>query len=241
MREIRFLCLAVSRRDGGNCIAGIDLDSGEWIRPVNSKSAGAFGDHELIVLEPDTGKRRFWAPLDVVLLSLEKYAGTNAQPENWEICPPSYENPVSILMRFEGKSCYEKLVSFVDKADRLLHSYGDSVRESDVQLHTLSHSLSLVQPCELSWKVIESRYAGKLQVRADFRFEQTAYSLVLTDPNWEAKIRPFGIGRHPHSKIAGRTSDGVFLTISLAAVPIHGYHYKLVAAVMDFPVDASHR
>jgi hypothetical protein len=238
MRELRFLCLAVSRRDGGNCIAGIDLDSGQWIRPINSKSSGAFSDDELIVLEPGTGRRRFLAPLDVLLLELKKFAPTHAQPENWEITAPSYESPYSVLMRFDQRACVDKLQTYLDGADRLLQTNGDSVRESDVKIRPLSHSLSLIRPCELNWKVVESRYAGRFQVRADFRLGQSPYSLVVTDPNWEAKIRKIGLGRFPHSKVSGQTSDEVFLTISLAAVPLHGYHYKLVAGVMVFEASA---
>jgi hypothetical protein len=233
MRESRFLCLAVSRRDGGNCIAGIDLDSGEWIRPVNSNSTGAFCDHELIVVEKSTGRRRLLAPLDVFLLKLEKYAGANAQPENWEITPPSYENPITVLMRFDPKNHLDNLSSYLDKTDKLLCSSGDSVSESNVKLRPLSHSLSLIRPRDLNWKVVESRYPGRFQVRADFRYAISPYSLVVTDPIWEAKTRPLGLGRHAHTKITNQPVDLVFLTISLAAVPLHGRHYKLVAGVID--------
>ncbi len=236
MRDIRFLCLAVSRRDGGNCIAGIDLDSRAWIRPINSKSTGAFADHELIVLETRSGKTRFLSPLDVLTLKLEKYAGSNAQPENWELQPSSYEEPFSVETRFDREACLREFPSYLDKTDRLLHSSGDSVRESDTRSRPLSHSLSLVSPKELFWKIVESGYQGKLrlQVRAEFQFDQIPYSLVVTDVDWEAKVRPLGPGRYAHSSIARSTTD-VFLTISLAAVPMHGCHYKLVAGVINLP------
>jgi hypothetical protein len=234
VREIRFLCLAVSRRDGGNCIAGIDLDSRAWIRPVNCKSTGAFSDHELIAIESCTGKKRFLAPLDVIPLNLENYAGSNAQPENWAIQPSSYETPFAVISRFDRDTCRAELSSFLDKTDRLLHSYGNSVSESDAKLKPFSHSLSLVRPNQLFWKVAEGSYAGKLQVRAEFRFGQIPYSLVVTDVDWEARVRPLGAGRYAHSRIE-RAAGDVFLTISLAAVPMHGYHYKLVAGVINVP------
>jgi|GEM_PF-1921542 len=235
MREIRFLCLAVSRRDGGNCIAGIDLDTGKWVRPINSGRTEAFSDGELCVLDNVTGKRRFLALLDVLQLRLEEFAGINAQPENWKIVPASYENPWRVMERHNEISHAKQLNSYVDGADRLLHSYEDSIRESDVKLHSLSHSLSLVCPNELCWKITDGRYPGKLQVRAEFRFEQIPYSLVVTDPDWEAKVGKCGVGRYPHSKISGLYSNNVFLTISLAAIPLHGYHYKLVAGVVLLP------
>ncbi len=234
MREIRFLCLAVSRRDGGNCIAGIDLDSRAWIRPVNCKSTGAFSDHELIAIENCTGKKRFLAPLDVIPLKLENHAGSNVQPENWEIQPSSYEAPFTVSARFDRDACLAEFPLFLDKTDRLLHSHGNSISESEAKLKPLSHSLSLLRPNQLFWKVVEGSYAGKLQVRAEFRFGQTPYSLVVTDVDWEARVRPLGAGRYAHSSIERATGD-VFLTISLAAAPMHGYHYKLVAGVINVP------
>jgi hypothetical protein len=236
MRESQFLCLAASRRDGGNCIAGIDLDSGDWIRPVNSRSTGAFGDHELFVLDAKTGKRKFIAPLDVLSLHLEKHVGNNAQPENWEITPASYEHPYVLFAQFTDRNDLDKLIPYLDKTGRLLHNYGCSVQESEVKSRALTHSLSLVRPDQLHWKVCENRtYSNKTQVRAEFRFEQTLYNLVVTDPVWESRCRQLGVGRYPHSTISGEKAEQVMLTISLAAVPLHGYHYKLVAGVIKLP------
>lgn len=52
MRESRFLCLAVSRKMNGYCIAGIDMDSGEWVRPVCADSYGELGSREITVQAP---------------------------------------------------------------------------------------------------------------------------------------------------------------------------------------------
>src|SRR5271165_1946436 len=97
MSKTRLLCLAVSRREGGNCIAGIDIDSKKWIRPISSRTRAAFADADLVVRDPSTGLLRFMAPLDLVAMELEEFAGTNLQPENWIVAPASNETPYTVL------------------------------------------------------------------------------------------------------------------------------------------------
>jgi hypothetical protein len=238
MHEVQFLCLAVSRRDGGNCIAGIDVDSGKWIRPINAKTHGAFGDFDIFAAEGGAQKREFLALLDVVQLRLDQYVGINVQPENWEIAPASYEDAFVILRRFNGPKDAETLISYLDHDGPLLHSYSSRISADDpLLMRRLSHSLSIIQPEQLNWKVApHPTYANRLRVEADFRFAGNSYCLVVTDPMWETRCRRFGPGRHPHSKIAAGAIGQVLLTISLAEVPRNGHHYKLVAGVIHLPV-----
>ncbi|MGH9605023.1 MAG: dual OB domain-containing protein [Terracidiphilus sp.] len=241
MHEVRFLCLAVSRRDGGNCVAGIDIDTGKWIRPINAKTHGAFADHEMLVVDGNTQQRRIMAPLDVLQLRVDKYVGDNAQPENWETAPASYDDAYLVLRRFDRQDDREKLTSYLDGSELLLHNRSGSIPESDVRSRPLTHSLSLIRPDRLSWEVRGSKYSGKTQVRAEFLFRQIAYSLALTDPIWEAKCRDFdqgGCGSYPHFLITEEAGEQVLLTISLAGLPLHGYHYKLVAAVINLAAQA---
>lgn len=236
MHEVDFLCLAVSRRDGGNCIAGIDLNSGKWIRPINSKTDGAFGDHEIFVSEVGVRQPRIMELLDVLHLQIDRYVGENAQPENWETAPASYENPYLALRKFDRRDDLLKLRYYLDRNRLLLHSLSERVPESEIRFHKLTHSLSLIHPNRLHWRVLEHpANPARLQVRADFTFEQNAYNLVVTDPVWEATCRRFGKGRHSHSSILGQENRQILLAVSLAAKPIRGWHYKLVAGVINLP------
>jgi hypothetical protein len=221
MPESRFLCLAVSRRDGGNCIAGIDIDSGKWIRPINAKTHGAFADHEIIVA--DVGrKRRILTLLDVM--------------QNWEMAPASYEDAYTVLRRFDGRQDADMLISHLGQDGPLLHNYGNRIPADDLFVSKLSHSLTIIKPEQLFWKVgPHPRYPDKLRVEAEFRFDDDPYCISVTDPIWEARCRRSGPGRHPHSTIAVDRSEQVLLTVSLAEVPLYGYHYKLVAGVVNLP------
>ncbi len=231
MREMQFLCLAVGRRDGGNCIAGIDLDSGKWIRPVHAKTHGAFADHEIIVAEGATQRHRILAPLDVLRIRLNGYTGNNVQPENWEVV---HENSYVVLRRFDGPQDTDRLITYLDRNGPLLHSYSDKLSfDEPLFSHRLSHSLSIIQPHQLHWKVApHPTYANKQRIRAEFLFDKHPYCLVVTDPLWEARCKRFGLGRHPHSRISAGKNDEILLTISLAEKPLNGFHYKLVAGVI---------
>jgi hypothetical protein len=237
MHESRFLCLAVSRRDGGNCIAGIDIDSGKWIRPINPKTRGAFADHEIIVADGGTQEHRILTPLDVLNLRLDRLVSDNVQPENWEMAPGSYADAYTVLRRFNGPGDADILISYLDQNGPLLHSYSNRIPADDPLLkRTLSHSLSIIRPEQLHWRVgPHPSYPNRLRVEADFRFDDDPYCLVVTDPIWEEQGRRAGPGRHPHSTIARDPNGQVLLTISLAEVPLHGFHYKLVAGVVCLP------
>lgn len=235
MRKTRLLCLAVSRRESGNCIAGIDIDSKAWIRPIHSRTRAAFADAELVIFDPAAQKQRFMAPLDLIAIDLEEYAGVNSQPENWIVASPSAGNAFAVLQRCESQKSAKFLLAHADRAGPLLHSTGDSLPASAFESAPLSHSLSLVVPRDLSWRVSANpKYPGKLQVRACFHFEQFEYSLVVTDPVWEARCHGLGLGTHPDSQLC-RPGEIAFLTVSLAAIQFHGLHYKLVAGVIHLP------
>lgn len=234
MQEKRFLSLAVSRRESGNCIAGIDIDSGEWLRPIHSEARAAFADSDLVVEDNHTHQSRFLAPLDLLSMPLEQYAGTNSQPENWVVAPAFFEKRPAILRRCTGERTAKLLLSHADHGDLLLHSSRDSLHTSEFADRMLSHSLSLVQPIDLAWHVSpHAQHPGKMQVRAEFRFGKLTYNLVLTDPAWETRCQQSGIGTHKHAELASPENGLVFLTVSLAAVPFHGLHYKLVAGVIE--------
>jgi hypothetical protein len=234
MQERRFLCLVVSRRESGNCIAGIDIDSGEWLRPIRSEDRAAFADSDLVVEDNHTHQARFMAPLDLLSMPLEQYAGTNSQPENWVVAPAFFEKRPVILRRCTGQRTTQFLLSHADRGELLLRSSRDSLHSNEFADRRLTHSLSLVHPVDLAWSVSpHAKHPGILQVRAEFKFGKATYSLVVTDPAWETSCYQLGIGTHKHAEFVSPESGLVFLTVSLAAVPFHGLHYKLVAGVIE--------
>jgi len=213
MPDSTFLCLAVARRAGGNCIAGIDIDSGKWIRPVNPKTHGAFADYETIAVDAITQEPRMLEPLDLFQIHLARFAGNNVQPENWEMSPAPYDPAFRVIRRFVHPQDANVLLRSLQVSGPLLHTHGDRIRADDPSLKRgLSHSLSLIRPEHLHWRVApHPTYPNRLRIQAEFRFDGAPYCLVVTDPLWESQCRRIGSGRH------------------------HGHHYKLAAGVFSLP------
>jgi hypothetical protein len=235
MQESYFLCLAVSRRDGGKCIAGIDFGSRRWVRPVGLNSHGAVNSGQTMVSEGDN--RNSWlAALDIVRLPLGNYVGTTIQPENWELLPPMNQKAYEVVRRFDPRQDMELLIGLLQKHGPLLHSYGDSIAAPMIGAAKLDHSLSLIEPYDLYWKVApKPRHPTQFQVRAEFSFDGDLYSISVTDPAWEARFRGMGEGRHKNTEVADSAKPRTLLVVSLGGVPFNGQHYKFVASVLTLP------
>ena len=72
----QIICLANSYKTGGRCIAGIDIETGEWIRPVPENINKAIRDQRMINgREPKL--------LDILEIPVENYGpDERCQPEN---------------------------------------------------------------------------------------------------------------------------------------------------------------
>jgi hypothetical protein len=229
---VRIVCLAISSMGydlpHGRCIAGISLDTGRWIRLFGSHASGAI-ESELIHYrnQPRTPCR----VLDLFEVELGEPRPSNIHPEDVNLLPSGF----TFVRRFNQPADIDFLESHLERNSPLLHSYSKTIPADDPLLkRRLSHSLSIIRPEQLHWKVgLDQKYKNKLRIEADFRFDEDPYCLVLTDPIWKARCEHFGHGRHPHSTIAGEANGQVLLTISLAREPKYGFHYKLVAGVVN--------
>ena len=75
--RVRFICLANSKKLTGRCVAGLRLDSDEWIRPVSRAEGALLRRHYVL----DDGKEA--APLDVIEVHVSQHRPKPYQPENW--------------------------------------------------------------------------------------------------------------------------------------------------------------
>lgn len=244
MPESRFLCLAVSRRDGGNCIAGVDIDTGAWIRPVNAKNHGALHDFEIVVRDHKTLKLRMMAPLDLISLSLEVPAGIRGQPENWTLPPGSTTEQRPVLFKVvEDPSLVRKVKDLAEASNSLSLIFGtadNKVKHSVIETEPVQHSLCVIRPKNLSW-VRTTNFRNKPRIEGHFEFgkRNTRYSLPLTDIALEAKLLELTLTK---ATVIAADSPGmntdteILLTISLGDhFKETGYHYKLIAGVLLLP------
>jgi len=211
----RIICLANSRRPGGRCVAGIDTETGQWVRPV-LKGNGAipdrmtlFGNHQL-------------APLDIIECDLSApHLMTKYQRENSIVTSSRFRLMGAVTSSGVLKYCSEKSV--------ILHGHTKVVEPA---------LLDGIAPEQ--WASLELRRLPRVKFEPDdkkpgrwvasFRAGGTSgasYSLRVTDPVAEERLK------------GGEDLNGEWLaTISLTEpISYPEYNlpalcYKLVAALM---------
>lgn len=207
----RIIIVANSVRYDGRCLAGIDYDTGEVVRPVPISGEGipewrCFVDGKFLelrdVVEMDLARPR----------EIPKYQRENRIIRNWS-------------WKQIGRAKLSTLERFVDNSTPVLHTVGDRV--SPQQLEALApkdwKSLQLVKPSRLSFG---HHYYSEKRWVADFRVGDY-YSLKTTDPELTRLLES---GKKP--------DKGALLTISLAKPWSHNPQekppmcYKVVAAVI---------
>ena len=218
----RIIIIANSFRYDGRCIAGIDADTYEVVRPVPSFGDGGVPEARCFI----DGK--FIQPLDVIEMDLAKaprerpkYQRENRTIRNWE-------------WKRLGRVRFSTLEQFVDQTSPVLHTASDRV--SPVFLDKLDQdqwqSLQLIQPSRLTFN---HHYFQDKRWVANFRDSKgNDYTLKIADP---VVTRLLDAEKEPEK--------GSLLTVSLpkawAPKPTPGEEakapmcYKVIAAVIQPP------
>ena len=213
------VCLANSYKHGGRCIAGIDLDDGQWIRLHGNSADGALCACEYTL--DDGSEPRL---LDVIEVELHYALPTDSHPEDWQIAPVRW-HPVSDS---PTPAQWQKLADTADKSATILRGYRDRMSDDEIKAKPLQSSLALICPTEIHWWVREER--GKRKYRALFQRHHVTYDFAITDPPWLDQLNLLPAGLYPHSMFANAATE-TWLTISLSEA-FFGFHYKLVAGVI---------
>lgn len=205
------IILAKSTKRGDFCIAGVDVVTGEWIRPISSNSAteGAVPAKD-IVYEDGTEVEI----LDKVRIRFSSQNPTKSQPENYVYDDKCYwENT--------GKSTIAEVIGFrgYDSVEHVFYNNGKSV--TDAQLKGGPSLLLLeVESPQIVVKTFENK-----KVTLDFRYNQEQYSyFALSDINFKQKYIGCSDGRYT-------ISDSLNVVFSLTDRYTDNKYYKMVAQV----------
>lgn len=218
--EREIVCLANSRKYGGYCFAGKEIQGdapGPWVRPVGEGELGELAFAQMTL--KDGGIPRV---LDRVCLHLGPSMPKDYQTENCRVQP--------VPWRRTGRFPLQGLSLFCDQPESLWANGWDSFSGRndripiDMAKASISGSLVLIRPEQLSLIVEEGSDLLK-QVRADFGYRGVPYRLMVTDPEVEKRVIVRPPGAYPV------TGAEVFLTVSLGE-PYQGFCYKLVAALV---------
>jgi hypothetical protein len=211
----RLVCLANSYKEGGRCLAGIELNTRnspsvhngqpKWIRPICDTEHGEVP----LALVHNINL------LDVIQLRLtERPAEVGHQTENMLFD----ENSIEVIGRFPAA----ELEPLCSQDLSILGNRGKAVPPDVVE--QLRHSLVLINTSdfELFQKTYENS-SGKPQLRIRFSYHATEYDLPITDPAFQLRYRA------NHDCLVDQES--LYLTISLGNEH-EGWFYKLVAGVI---------
>ena len=216
----QIICLAASRKHSGYCIAGKEWQDGrmgQWLRPVSDREFGVLLINDILL---DDGKLP--KLLDILTCSLTKPVPHPYQSENHAI-----EKNLPWIRT--GEISPSDLSEWCDDVGTLWinghhsqHGFNDRIPE-EIANESLSSSLVLVKPGNVSLLIQEEGYSKK--IRAKFDFNGISYCLVVTDPAIERRYLKESAGEHPLNRA------DVYLTVSIGE-PYNGYCYKLVAAII---------
>lgn len=216
--KTRFICLANSRKYGGRCLAGLQINDEDdivrlsdgrprWIRPVWPENGGAipFYHVERIRL------------LDIVEVDVARPVWDGFQTENYRFDVSS----LRVVGQYAFTTALLNALTYTETAE-ILGNVAHSVSVEEARF--LDHSLALirVQPPFVFYQKFVGPHR-KEQLRMKFCYERVSYDLSVTDPAFLETYR-----QNPDCL---KGLDDVYLCVSLGGEH-DGAHYKLVAGVV---------
>jgi len=174
-REI--VILANSRKHSGSCIAGIDLKSGKWVRPINNPSRNrtdptAFKAADFIKLCGDSFGPQL---LDCYSIKFSKKIPSINQPENELIEREEW--------RFSKRLSLKSLEDLISPDPCEWMCNPKSISKKEMESNPVSSSLTLLHLNEADNepKIYCTEANGYPQTRLEFTYEDVAFNLSLTD------------------------------------------------------------
>jgi len=209
------ICLANSRKNRNHRIAGKEVGSCEWIRPVSSSGKGELADSEIRYSNGSLPE-----VLDVMRILYEKVCPNEYQPENILISKEKWEH----LGRFKedelDKICDNPKDIWIVEGEKT-----DRIPADFFKCNKLGGSLLLIRIKSLEFERYD--YRSKPRLRGIFEYNNIQYNIGVTDPVYEAKYSSQKIGFYKFN------AKKIYLCISLGE-PFDKDNccYKFIAAII---------
>lgn len=206
-REVAILTR--SSKFGGYCVAGVDLNTGEWVRFVSNdaQTHGALSRRDITYED-----RSICNPLDVVLVDVVGAAPLAHQPENYLIDSREYW--------IKTGECNLSEVLDVHPAEVRPYIYGNTSPFIDgEEIDNIDYSLTLIHVSSLTISQT-TNFNNKPKTKASFIYNGKWYNnMAVTDPDY-------------YSVQSGTRYSSAYLVISLPDTPFpEDCYYKFVAQI----------
>ena len=216
---MKLIVLANSIKMGGRCLAGIDVVTGTWIRPISSQTHGELDARKCFI--KDDGRSRAVKFLDVIELPIGEPILTPGQPENRKLLGGDW----SFIKSMDQQTAVNVLdaLALSDGSTDLLFNRDSEVEYSEACNGLVLKSLTLVKVSDPTF-YLRLRHGISPQLRAKFLFADMEYDLPVThDQGWTKYAR----------EEPDRFSAGIwYFTISLGE-PYKEKMWKLIAGGMS--------
>jgi hypothetical protein len=219
------VCLAFSRKHGGSCFAGIETETGSWIRATGMYANGALSDFDWHM--DSVGETYATpSPLDVIEIDFIGPEPKPARPENWQISTAHWKK-TRVANAADAHILRHKII----RDAKIFHTYDRCVSSREIEAQPLDCSLSLVRPSALHWTP-ELDYYGRKRFRGEFTVSGHTYNLPLTDDGYATALA-HKAEDHLANGLADPSVD-LLLTISLGDLSVKaGCYHKLIAGVVE--------
>jgi hypothetical protein len=225
--QVQFICLAHSKKYNERCVAGVRLDSAEWVRPVSRKEHGELAPAQLRFA--DGGEPHNF---DVISAMLGEHVPVRNQPENWRV----QNAPWKLLSRPAPAECSAILRKALFRGSVLFGNTTDRVHYSAFENAPAKESLILVKPEHPRWTA-KRTLTWKRQLRVCFGLGGVNYDLAVTDIPYDDKLKELELGEHTSGQLGIQDEKATYFTVSLGEPFEGGNCFKLVAAVLQLPPD----
>ncbi len=213
--KIDAVILAKSSMWGNFCVAGIDVDTGKWVRFVSYEKGEPLADYQLMFVNSGGSCE----PLDVGRIGIAQRIPRRNHTED---CMIKYSPWLKMgIMKLEE-------VLKLHPAENHKFIFGNAnnyVTEYEMQRFRFNYSLILIQVEGLEI-FFENNFLGNIRGRANFTYNGIKYKFIrVTDTGYEPDEQA-GIFKEFRVII-----PSAYLVMSMPVKPFHGRYYKLIAKI----------
>lgn len=174
---VDLICLANSEKKNERCIAGIDRNTGQWIRPVGPGHHGEVSKHLRNVKgsEPEL--------LDIIRMTLDEEAETHGfQTENRSIAPVAWEKV--------GQATVDEIIPYCNQERYIFFSPGNHLPYSQIISDSNKHcSLQLWETHDFRTWHEGAKWDGAKKWKGSFRnLHGSRMTSTIKDPKIEEKL-----------------------------------------------------
>ena len=216
--EKKVIILTKSNKNGGYCVAGIDVNTGEFIRLVSedNDSHYALSNSDLIYDDEKT----YVEPMDIVIVQLKGKQNSWYQPENYIINDEYYFLKV-------GTASENEVQNYLMNQKYIFYNSQNYIESRELRKQLEKYSLVLFRVDEL--KMWRDKFKDR-RITASFIYNDEEYRFIkITDQILTEKYYDKVVSCEP----SPYTLYNPILIMSLAPQHIDGRHYKLIANIIE--------